>query len=176
MNLHQPLGFAPAGDPVNFLSTCSSTLTDPRLCDSSWAACLKFWSIHLSLVCLGRETNWVKCGLIVENILHKDNFEVNFHKLFLVFFSGTHLHQSYLWYVCLPTGCVYLSRERLWPGDRHEAHTFSSASLPPSTPPPREESEPRTHGSANSKHICLETELAKLRDRLLWKKLPRNMP
>lgn len=25
MNLHQPLGFAPAGDPVNFLSTCSST-------------------------------------------------------------------------------------------------------------------------------------------------------
>lgn len=25
MNLHQPLGFAPAGDPVNFLSTCSGT-------------------------------------------------------------------------------------------------------------------------------------------------------
>lgn len=39
-----------------------------------------------SLVCLGRETNWVKCGLIVENILHKEHFEVNFHKLFLVFF------------------------------------------------------------------------------------------
>lgn len=37
MNLHHPSGFAPAGIPVNFHSTCSTTFADLLLSESSWA-------------------------------------------------------------------------------------------------------------------------------------------
>lgn len=40
MNLHHPSGFAPAGIPVNFQSTCSGTLGDLLHSESSWAGCI----------------------------------------------------------------------------------------------------------------------------------------
>lgn len=64
MNLHQPLGFAPAGDPVNFPSTCSSTLTDPRLCESSWARCLTLEQQPLSVWGGALETRQIELNVV----------------------------------------------------------------------------------------------------------------
>ncbi len=125
MNLHQPSGSAPAGDPVNFPSTCSSTLTDPSL-RIQLGSLPKFWAP--TSVCLGGALETRQIGLNV--VWLRENKKPFF------FFSGVNEFVFAFFFLCSqnvdhasPTsstrrpGCVYLNR-RPWPGDRPKAHTF----------------------------------------------------
>lgn len=123
MNLHQPSGFAPAGDPVHFPSTCSSNLTDPPL----WIQL----GLHLSInPCLFGESSGSNTHLIKRRLIKKHEcISVRESSCFL----SVNWPQLYLpWYnIC---GWFYLSSR-----------------------------ENHAEGSDNSKHICLETELAQRR-------------
>lgn len=119
MNLHQPLGFAPAGDPVNFPSTCCSTLTD--LSEGIQLGRLpKVWAS--TSLCLGRALETRQNGLNAFQFRKYKKLQVKYliNQPSSYPMSWRHQFGSFPtrlpWYVYLKTS--------LWPADRLEVYTF----------------------------------------------------